>query len=302
MKNVILAETQSNRLRLTLPWEAIADSSKGQIEELLRNPRLETLVVLPDVHWGMNVCIGTLVLMRDVIVPSFVGVDNGRVFSISGLLYTALVSEYAIFRRKFFPKLGGVAHIRKKRRLTKYPIRALMGGLAQTLFRAYAGRMTKLLVLGIGNMLLTDDGVGVFAAQTLQQEAWPENVRVLDAGTFTHDIFYLFEGYDVVLVLDIVHCGGKPGAIYRLTGDELVQNEKQRLSLHDIDLLDSLNMAEMLYKKRPHLLVLGMEPEDFTSWNIGLSQTVQERFEAFLTTARKEIRALAGMENEAAAG
>ncbi|MDR0466514.1 MAG: HyaD/HybD family hydrogenase maturation endopeptidase [Deltaproteobacteria bacterium] len=157
--------------------------------------------------------------------------------------------------------------------------------------------MTKVLVLGIGNMLLTDDGVGVFAAQALQNEEWPENVRILDAGTFTHDVFYLFEGYDVVLVLDIVHCGGKPGAIYRLTGDELVKNENQRLSLHDIDLIDSLRMAEMLYKQRPKLLVLGMEPEDFTSWNIGLSKAVQERFEDFLTAARGEIRVLAGCDS-----
>ena len=154
--------------------------------------------------------------------------------------------------------------------------------------------MARLLVLGVGNMLLTDDGVGVFAAQTLQKEEWPGNVRILDAGTWTHDIFYLFEGHDIVLVLDIVHCGGKPGAIYRLTGDELVSNGNQRLSLHDIDLIDSLNMAEMLYKKRPKLLVLGMEPEDFTSWNIGLSSSVRERFEDFLTAARREIRALAG--------
>ena len=153
--------------------------------------------------------------------------------------------------------------------------------------------MTKVLVLGIGNMLLTDDGVGVFAAQTLQQEAWPENVRILDAGTFTHDIFYLFEGYDVVLVLDIVRCGGKPGAIYSLTEDELVKNEDQRLSLHDIDLIDSLNMAELLHNKRPTLLVLGMEPENFTTWNIGLSSAVQARFDDFVTVARGEIRALA---------
>ncbi|MCL2123101.1 MAG: HyaD/HybD family hydrogenase maturation endopeptidase [Desulfovibrionaceae bacterium] len=153
--------------------------------------------------------------------------------------------------------------------------------------------MAKILVLGIGNMLLTDDGMGVFAAQTLQKETWPENVRILDAGTFTHDIFYLFEGYDVVLALDIVHCGGTPGAIYRLTEDDLVKNKEQRLSLHDIDLIDSLNMAELLHHKRPNLLVLGMEPADFTTWNIGLSPAVQARFEDFVTAARGEIRALA---------
>ena len=73
----IFAEIQSDRLRLTIPWEEIEDPSKEQIVETLRNPHLKTLAILPDVHWGMNVCIGTVALMQDIIVPSFVGVDIG---------------------------------------------------------------------------------------------------------------------------------------------------------------------------------------------------------------------------------
>ena len=68
----------------------------------------------------------------------------------------------------------------------------------------------KLLVLGIGNMLLTDDGVGVFASQELMKEHWPAQVTVREGGTFTQDIFYSFKGYSHLLVLDVVHCGGKP--------------------------------------------------------------------------------------------
>lgn len=153
--------------------------------------------------------------------------------------------------------------------------------------------MVKLLVMGIGNMLLTDDGVGVFAAQALQKESLPENVTVLEAGTFTQDIFYLFKGYDALFVLDIVHAGGTPGSIYLLTEEQLVNNEKQRLSLHDIDLIDSLRMAELLHGSKPSLTVLGMEPADFTSWNIGLSPVVQERFDAYLAHARAHIAVLA---------
>ncbi len=149
--------------------------------------------------------------------------------------------------------------------------------------------MKKLLVMGIGNMLLTDDGIGVFAAQKLLTEKFPDNVTVLEAGTFTQDVFYLFEGYDAILVLDIVHAQGKPGTIYKLSESDLVDNEKQRLSIHDIDLIDSLNMAELLHGHRPKIQVLGMEPDDFTTWNIGLSPKVQEKFEDYLTLARKEI-------------
>ncbi len=152
--------------------------------------------------------------------------------------------------------------------------------------------MKKLLVMGIGNMLLTDDGVGVFAAQKLQEEELPENVTVMEAGTFTQDVFYLFEGYDTVLVLDIVHANGEPGTIYKLSESDLVDNEKQRLSIHDIDLIDSVNMAELLHGKRPNLQIIGMEPADFTTWNVGLSPKVQAKFDDFLNVARKEIEIL----------
>ena len=54
--------------------------------------------------------------------------------------------------------------------------------------------MNKLLVLGIGNMLLMDDGVGVFAAQELMKEDCPEQVTIREGGTFTQDIFYSFKG------------------------------------------------------------------------------------------------------------
>ncbi|HEU6438240.1 MAG TPA: NiFeSe hydrogenase maturation protease [Nitratidesulfovibrio sp.] len=151
--------------------------------------------------------------------------------------------------------------------------------------------MQKLLVLGIGNTLLTDDGVGVFAVEELMKETWPQNVTLMDGGTFTQDIFYLFEGYDRLLVLDIVHAKGNPGTIYRLSEDDLVQNEKQRLSIHDVDLIDSLKMAE-LRGPRPRMQVIGMEPHDFLNWNIGLSEPVQAAFPRFVEVAREEIRTI----------
>ena len=150
-------------------------------------------------------------------------------------------------------------------------------------------RMDKRGVLGIGNMLLTDDGVGVFASQELMKEEWPEQVTIREGGTFTQDIFYSFKGYSHLLVLDVVHCGGKPGTLYRLTEDALIKDDKQRLSIHDIDLIDSLRMAEKLFGTKSELLVLGVEPKDYLTWNIGLSDDVQAVFPEFLALARKEI-------------
>lgn len=149
--------------------------------------------------------------------------------------------------------------------------------------------MKKVLVLGIGNMLLTDEGVGVFAAEALQKEEWPNNVTIMEAGTFTQDIFYLFEGYEALVVLDILHTNSEPGTIFRLGEEDLVQKESQRLSIHDIDLLDSLTMAQLLCGKRPTMRVVGIEPYDYNTWNIGLSEVLQPVFPAFLDAARAEI-------------
>ena len=145
----------------------------------------------------------------------------------------------------------------------------------------------KLLVLGVGNILLMDEGVGVYAVQELGKEDWPEHVDFVDGGTFTQDIFYLFEKYDHVLVLDAVRGGQEPGTIYRLKENDLIENKDQSLSLHDIDLLDSLNMAELL-GKRPTLTVIGIEPER-VDWEMKLTPTLKKAFPEFLEVIRQEI-------------
>lgn len=151
----------------------------------------------------------------------------------------------------------------------------------------------RVLVLGVGNLLLTDDGVGVLAAEALQERTWPANVTVREAGTFTQDVFYTFGGFAHILVLDVLHTGGEPGSIYLLDGEDLVRDEAQRLSIHDIDLLDSLRMAELYFGSRLRLTVLGMEPADITTWNIGLSPRLEAAFPAYLRIAGEAILRLA---------
>jgi hydrogenase maturation protease len=150
--------------------------------------------------------------------------------------------------------------------------------------------MQKLLVLGVGNILLMDEGIGVYAVRELLKEEWPENVTLLDGGTFTQDMFYLYQDFDRLLVLDVVRAGKPSGTIYRLTEEDLVQNEDQSLSLHDIDLLDSLRMAELL-GNRPQLLVIGIEPETI-DWDMKLTPTLEKVFPKYLDTVRQEIRTI----------
>ncbi|MBU8848544.1 MAG: HyaD/HybD family hydrogenase maturation endopeptidase [Desulfobacterales bacterium] len=153
--------------------------------------------------------------------------------------------------------------------------------------------MKKLLVLGVGNILMMDEGAGVHAVHEFwtEKENYDESlVDFIDGGTFTQDIFYLFEGYEQVLVLDIVRAGHEPGTIYSLDEDDLVKNKKQILSLHDVDLLDSLDMARMR-GHRPKLKVLGIEP-DKIDWGTEMTPALVKAFPAFMNVAKKHIEVL----------
>ncbi|MFO8031503.1 MAG: HyaD/HybD family hydrogenase maturation endopeptidase [Desulfohalobiaceae bacterium] len=150
--------------------------------------------------------------------------------------------------------------------------------------------MQKLLVLGVGNILLMDEGLGVHAVKDLQKESWPPGVDFLDGGTFTQDVFYLFEGYEQVLVLDIVKAAGQPGELYHMTEQDLIQDKQQALSLHDIDLLDSLRMAELSGHK-PRLEVLGLEPERI-DWGLEMTSALQQAYSEYLQKVRQRINSL----------
>lgn len=157
--------------------------------------------------------------------------------------------------------------------------------------------MKKLLVLGVGNILLMDEGMGVYAIQEFwkEKEDWDDSlVDFIDGGTFTQDIFYLFEEYENILVLDIVRAGHRPGTIYSLDEEDLRQNEKQVLSLHDIDLLDSLGMAEMR-GNRPRLKVIGIEPEKI-DWGTEPTPDLAKALPDFMEVARNHIRTILGQE------
>jgi hydrogenase maturation protease len=140
---------------------------------------------------------------------------------------------------------------------------------------------------------MMDEGIGVHAIH----EFWKEKndfdetlVDFIDGGTFTQDIFYLFEEYEQLLVLDVVRAGHESGTIYSLDEDDLVKNKKQVLSLHDTDLLDSLDMAQMR-GHRPTLKVVGIEP-DKINWGTQMTPVLVKALPSFMKVAREHIALL----------
>jgi hydrogenase maturation protease len=99
------------------------------------------------------------------------------------------------------------------------------------------------VIVGVGNVLLKDEGIGVHVARVLQEMSLASEVEVVDGGT-SPAAFDTADGADRLIVVDAACGGGEPGTIYRFAPDELSEEPKPLTSLHDLGLLDSLRMME----------------------------------------------------------
>jgi hydrogenase maturation protease len=115
------------------------------------------------------------------------------------------------------------------------------------------------LIVGIGNLLLSDEGVGVHAVRCLAQQELPPGIEVLDGGTSGADLVDHLEGRTKVVVIDAASGDGPPGTVYRCKAHELIE-QQGGLSLHEFGLADSLNMAMQLGCAPLDVIVLGVQP------------------------------------------
>jgi hydrogenase maturation protease len=147
----------------------------------------------------------------------------------------------------------------------------------------------RTLVLGLGNILLQDEALGVRAMEGLRQQSrLPEHVSMLDGGTLGLNLLpYLFE-CDQVLFLDAVNFDAKPGALIRLEGEEIPTRLAQKMSMHQIGLQDLLAALSFRGKLPGRMVLWGMQPESL-DWGLELSPTVQTAMPALVAQAAQEL-------------
>jgi hydrogenase maturation protease len=136
--------------------------------------------------------------------------------------------------------------------------------------------LPEILILGVGNVLLGDEGVGVHTVRRLLEEYdFPPNVRLLDGGTLGLALMGEIEGCDILLVADAVRGGQAPGTVYRLEGTGLRSSLGLSDSMHQMGLEDTLIMCELAGGKRPRAVVFGLEPGNISDLNPELSATAR---------------------------
>ena len=119
----------------------------------------------------------------------------------------------------------------------------------------------KTVVMGTGNVLMGDDGIGVHGIRALAKEELPPHVELIDGGTSALDTIQLLTNVKRLIIIDAVKGDGEPGTIYKINPDDIKEKKGQNVSLHQLSLLESLNMAKITGNAPEEVIIIGVEPK-----------------------------------------
>jgi len=152
----------------------------------------------------------------------------------------------------------------------------------------------RVAVVGAGNLLLGDEGLGVHVIEALGKEYVPPHVTLIDAGTALVDVLGSLQGYRRIFLVDALRAGGSPGSVYRLELAELQQRAERgqlTVSLHQMGLLDAVSMARLPRLDPQVVTVIGVEPECLEP-GIELSAVVSRRLPDVCHLIMEEVRSV----------
>lgn len=150
----------------------------------------------------------------------------------------------------------------------------------------------KNIIIGVGNVLFKDEGVGIYAAHYLRENYdFDGDLEIMDGGTLGFKLMALFQEYDNVFILDTVSIEDKPGSIFRLPSDVLLGMGQYRKTAHEVEIVEMLEICSVL-DKHAQVTILGIVPEDIVSVKIGLTQTIEDAFMGLINQALIDIEGL----------
>jgi hydrogenase maturation protease len=150
----------------------------------------------------------------------------------------------------------------------------------------------QITVLGVGNILFSDEGVGVRVVEQLEREyCFPEHVVVVDGGVLGVHLMGVIAQADHLIVVDAVRNDGRPGDLYRLSGDQIPQRIRAKNSLHQVDMLEALTLCAVI-DRSPQTVILGVEPADITTLGLELTAAVAARVKDLMGMVVDELRRL----------
>lgn len=140
----------------------------------------------------------------------------------------------------------------------------------------------NIAVFGIGNLLLSDDGVGIHAINKLNEEyEFPEGVEIIDGGTKGLDLLPLFENREKVLLIDAANFNKPAGTIDIVEGDKIPAFLSTKLSVHQIGVPDMLFAAKLMEIMPDKISFVGIQPESMET-KVEMSDTLNNKMPEFM--------------------
>ncbi|TYZ26873.1 HyaD/HybD family hydrogenase maturation endopeptidase [Selenomonas caprae] len=146
-------------------------------------------------------------------------------------------------------------------------------------------------ILGVGNVILRDEGFGVRVAEYLDAHyEFPENVQIVDGGTLGIELTQYVTGTNKLLVIDSINGGAEPGTLFRFHNDDVMDHFQEKISAHEVGIQDVLALLTVTGHKIPDVVVIGAQPYDLEA-GVELSPGMQKLMPQVVEQALKELAA-----------
>ena len=145
----------------------------------------------------------------------------------------------------------------------------------------------RIVVIGVGNLLLKDEGIGIHAVQALQQLELPPDVKLIDGGTSPDLIAYTRAG-DKLIIVDAAKAGGEPGTIYRFKPEDLAAERASLASAHELGVVENLKLISLTGNEPGEIIIIGIEPRE-VEFGTELSPELQQKLPEIVKVVLKEM-------------
>jgi hydrogenase maturation protease len=146
----------------------------------------------------------------------------------------------------------------------------------------------RTVVIGVGNLLMKDEGIGIHVMKALQEMPLPDNVTIIDGGT-SPDIIACTRSGDKLIIVDSARAGGEPGAIYRFQPDDLEDSAGEVLSVHELGVPQNLRLMLLSGNGPSEVIIIGIEPKEI-DWGTELSPELEGKIPEIIAVVLKEIK------------
>ena len=146
---------------------------------------------------------------------------------------------------------------------------------------------SRIVVIGVGNLLLKDEGIGIHVVKALQEMDLPPDVRLIDGGTSPDLVAYTRAG-DKMIIVDAARAGGEPGTIYRFLPGDLAAGEGTLTSAHEMGVVENLGLMSLTGNEPEKVVIIGVEPWEI-DWGTELSELLRGKIPDIIKVVLKEM-------------